>query len=97
MKSKLLVGLALSAAVTATKAQTLSPQPFKNGDRVAILGNSITEAGYYGMYLWQYYQLHFPNEKIVVLNGGHGGDVAGQMLTRLEGDILRMNPNVLVL
>lgn len=97
MKSKFLLGLVLAATVAGAEAQTLSPQAFKNGDRIALLGNSITEAGYYGMYLWQYYQLHFPNEKIVVLNGGHGGDVAGQMLTRLQGDILRMNPNVLVL
>lgn len=78
-------------------SQTKSPAPFKNGDRIVFAGNSITEAGFYPLYVWLYYQLHFPNDRIVVMNGGIGGDVAGQILDRFEGDLLRQKPSVIVL
>jgi lysophospholipase L1-like esterase len=81
------------STVTAQKA----PEPFTNGDRVVFAGNSITEAGFYGMYIWQYYQLHFPNERITMLNGGIGGDVAGQIANRFELDIALLKPTVVVL
>lgn len=84
------------AALTG-QAQVKAPAPFVNGDRVVLAGNSITEAGFYGMYIWQYYQLHFPEKRITVLNGGIGGDVAGQINDRFELDIMRMQPSVLVL
>jgi Lysophospholipase L1 and related esterases len=79
------------------QAQVKAPAPFANGDRVVFAGNSITEAGFYGMYIWQYYQLHFPEKRITVLNGGIGGDVAGQILNRFELDIMPLKPTVLVL
>ncbi|MGV3509687.1 MAG: SGNH/GDSL hydrolase family protein [Sphingobacteriaceae bacterium] len=70
-------------------------QPFKAGDRVVFAGNSITEAGLYGSYIWLYYMTHFPDRKISVHNAGIGGDVAGQIYSRLEGDILAKKPTVL--
>lgn len=72
-------------------------QPFKNGDKVIFAGNSITENGFYIMYIWQYYMLHFPERKITMLNGGVGGDVAGQILDRLDDDILAKKPTVVAL
>lgn len=95
MKSPFLLGCML-AALTGM-AQVKAPAPFKTGDRVVFAGNSITEAGFYGMYIWQYYQLHFPNERITILNGGIGGDVAGQIRDRFELDIMRLKPSVIVL
>ena len=95
MKSSFLIGgimFGLSAM-----AQLKGPAPFKTGDRVVFAGNSITEAGFYELYIWQYYQLHFPNERITVLNGGIGGDVAGQILNRFDLDIVRLKPSVVVL
>lgn len=73
------------------------PAPFKNGDRIVFAGNSITEAGFYETYIWDYYLLHFPQRKIQIMNGGIGGDVAAQMLARLDDDILLKKPNVVVL
>jgi lysophospholipase L1-like esterase len=73
------------------------PQPFKNGDKIVFVGNSITEHGFYEMYIWQYYMLHFPGRKLEVLNGGVGGDVAGQILARLDDDVLAKKPSVVVL
>lgn len=95
MKSSLLVGGMLTALTG--MAQLKGPAPFKAGDRVVFAGNSITEAGFYEMYIWQYYQLHFPTQRITVMNGGVGGDVAGQINDRFEMDIMRLKPSVVVL
>lgn len=70
--------------------------PFKKGDRVVFAGNSITEHGYYESYIRLYYMTHFPNRKLKVFNGGVGGDVAGQIYARLDSDILKKKPTVLV-
>ncbi|WP_256010396.1 SGNH/GDSL hydrolase family protein [Desertivirga xinjiangensis] len=77
------------------KAQTLSP--FKKGDKVAFMGNSITEAGYYGSNIWLYYMTRFPDQRITIYNVGIGGDVVGQMNERFEFDVLPKKPNFLVL
>lgn len=77
-----------------TQAQVLDP--FKKGDRVVFAGNSITEAGYYESYIRLYYMTHFPDRALKVFNGGVGGDVAGQIYARLDSDILKKKPTVLV-
>jgi lysophospholipase L1-like esterase len=82
----------LTAAFTAT-AQVA---PFKTGDRIAFVGNSITEQGYYESYIWLYYMLHFPGKRIVILNRGIGGDVAKQIYDRFDDDVLSADPDVIV-
>jgi lysophospholipase L1-like esterase len=72
-------------------------EPFKAGDRVVFAGNSITEAGLYGSYIWLYYMTHFPERRLEVINGGVGGDVARQIYDRLDGDILPKKPTVLAI
>ena len=47
-----IIGFATAAAQTIT--------PFQKGDRVAIVGNSITDGGHYHSYIWLYYMTHFP-------------------------------------
>lgn len=69
--------------------------PFSKNDRIVFVGNSITEHGYYESYIWLYYMTHFPEMRIDVFNGGVGGDVAKQIYTRLDGDILPNKPTVL--
>jgi lysophospholipase L1-like esterase len=83
----------LTAGITAT-AQT---QPFKTGDRIAFVGNSITEQGYYESYVWLYYMLHFPHRRITIFNRGIGGDVAKQMYERFDDDVLPADPTVICL
>ncbi len=73
-----------------------NPAPFANGERIVFAGNSITEAGFYENYIWLYYITHFPDRKIEVINGGVGGDVAKQIYTRIDGDILAKKPDVLI-
>jgi lysophospholipase L1-like esterase len=92
---KLIITTALFVSAMANAQK--GPAPFKAGDKVIYVGNSITEAGFYKMYIWQYYMLHFPGRKIIIYNGGIGGDVAGNILARLDDDILVKQPSVVVL
>ncbi|MDR1092030.1 MAG: hypothetical protein LBL79_13220, partial [Prevotella sp.] len=69
---------------------------FKDGDRVVFLGNSITHGGHYHSYLWLYYMTRFPDMKLTVFNAGVGGDWAGDMVSRLDGDVFSKRPTVLI-
>jgi lysophospholipase L1-like esterase len=84
----------LAAGVATTNAQVL---PFTTGDRVAFVGNSITEQGYYESYIWLYYMLHFPNRRIVILNRGIGGERAKDIYERVQDDIVASDPTVVCL
>ena len=72
-------------------------RPFAAGDRIAFVGNSITEAGYYESYVWLYYMLHFPERRITVYNLGIGGDRAKNILDRLDDDVFHREPTVIAL
>jgi lysophospholipase L1-like esterase len=91
---KCLYSIGLSLATLLTQAQV---KPFQQNDRVIFVGNSITEAGAYVSYIYLYYMTHFPGKKLVILNGGIGGDKASDIYRRLDYDILAKKPNVLVL
>ncbi|SEW53760.1 SGNH/GDSL hydrolase family protein [Chitinophaga arvensicola] len=91
---KFLYSIGLSLAALSTQAQV---KPFQQNDRVIFVGNSITEAGAYVSYIYLYYMTHFPGKKIVIMNGGIGGDKASDIYRRLDYDILAKKPNVLVL
>jgi len=94
MKKTFLFVLAL-LPLSPTGAQPVAP--FRHGDRVAFVGNSITHGGRYHAYLWLYYMTHFPNRRITLYNCGVGGDVAGSMLQRLDTDVFSKDPTVIFL
>ncbi len=71
--------------------------PFKEGDRVAFIGNSITDGGHYHNYIWLYYMTRFPDRRLEFFNSGIGGDNVGQMYDRLEKDVFVHNPTVVTL
>lgn len=71
-------------------------KPFKPGDRVVFLGNSITDGGHYHSYIWLYYLTRFPRMDVTFLNAGIGGDRVIEMLRRLDGDVFGKRPTVLV-
>lgn len=91
---KFLYSIGLSLATMFAQAQV---KPFQQNDRVIFVGNSITEAGAYVSYIYLYYMTHFPGKKLVILNGGIGGDKASDIYRRLDYDILAKKPSVLVL
>jgi len=84
----LLLGLQVSSAQQVT--------PFKEGDRVVFLGNSITDGGHYHSFIWLYYMTRFPNMPLTIMNAGIGGDTAYDMNKRLDGDVFSKRPTVLV-
>jgi lysophospholipase L1-like esterase len=92
---KLILLLVLIAARGAVIAQSIAP--FHAGDRVAFVGNSITDGGHYHSYIWLYYMTRFPNMRITCFNAGIGGDVVGQINDRFEDDVFSKKPNVLTL
>lgn len=94
MKKYALIFLALAPVMQSVKAQV---EPFQEGDRIAFLGNSITEAGFYESNIWLYYMTRFPERQISIYNNGIGGDVVGQMSERFEEDVLPKKPNIVVL
>jgi len=89
------IALGLAFACNTSLAQTIAP--FKNGDRVVFVGNSITDGGHYHSYIWLYYMTRFPNMQLRMFNAGIGGDVARQIDERLQDDVFNHNPTVMTL
>ncbi len=67
--------------------------PFKDGDKVIFLGDSITHGGEFLYWVQAMYQLRQPGSKIRVENAGISGDVASGGLARLGYDVLDKKPN----
>lgn len=97
INAKKLFTVSLLSLFISFQAFTQNVPVFKNGDTIAFVGNSITEAGFYESNIWLYYMTHFPNEKITIYNAGIGGDVVGQMSRRFEYDVLPKKPDYIVL
>lgn len=70
---------------------------FKDGDRVVFIGNSITHVGLWHLYIQSYYQTRFRDRKIEFNNCGIGGNVASDVLNRMDSDILIHKPTVAVI
>jgi lysophospholipase L1-like esterase len=96
MKTKWLVFVSLLFFMTGINAQE-NKLLFKDGDRVAFIGNSITHGGEFHPDIFLYYATRFPKEKVNFYNCGVSGDVAGEILTRLDSDVLIHKPNIAVL
>ena len=94
-KMKFFFVLILLVLMKVTQAQELSP--FQQKERVAFVGNSITDGGHYHSYIWLYYMTHFPLRRIDIFNAGIGGDVAEQMYNRLDDDVFSKKPTTITL
>lgn len=95
MKRRTLIALLLAGTAMTLNAQTIAP--FQKGDRVAFVGNSITDGGHYHSYIWLYYMTHFPTMRLWMANCGVGGDTAHSIWARLDDDVLSRQPTVLTL
>lgn len=82
--------------VFSVQAQKNIP-PFKKGERAVFVGNSITHGGHYHSFIWLYYMTRFPNEPITIMNGGIGGDTAGDINQRLDEDVFNKNPTYMTM
>ncbi len=91
MKKICLLFFVLTAFTTLSTAQ--QTEPFRKGDRIVFMGNSITDGGHYHSYIWLYYMTRFPQERIQVFNAGIGGDATREMARRFDLDVLSHKPN----
>ncbi|MBO4490456.1 MAG: SGNH/GDSL hydrolase family protein [Lentisphaeria bacterium] len=66
--------------------------PFRDGEKVVFLGDSITHGGWFICWAQAIYQLRCPG-KIVLDNAGIAGNSAGEGLARLEYDVLDKKPD----
>lgn len=89
--------LLVSAFLFCVTVSAQEVAPFKKGDRVAFVGNSITDGGHYHSYIWLYYMTHFPYQEMWMANCGIGGDTSENIYRRLDGDVFSKRPNVITL
>ena len=87
LRYKVMIGLAAFAAGAAYAA------PFKDGDTVVWLGDSITCGGRYHEFVRDYYATRFPEAKITFYNSGKNGDNAAGAQARLADDVAQLKPN----
>ncbi len=80
--------------------QTLFAQdavPFKEGDRVMFLGDSITEQYQYSSDIERYLATRFPAWKLSFLNAGIGGDTATGGANRFQQHVLDEKPTIVTI
>ncbi|BET68346.1 SGNH/GDSL hydrolase family protein [Opitutales bacterium ASA1] len=73
-------------------AQTVAA--FQDGDRWAVLGDSITHGGSFHQWVDLFYLTRHPDRSVTMLNCGISGDTAAGALQRLEWDVLAKRPTV---
>lgn len=67
-------------------------EPYKDGDTVVFLGDSITHGGSYHAYLTDFYRTRYPDANIRFVNSGIGGDTAAAALRRIPEDVAAYEP-----
>ena len=97
MRKRIMLALLAMISLTVGAQQTQTLKPFCQGDRVAFVGNSITDGGHYHSYIWLYYMTRFPEMRVWMGNLGIGGDTSTEILNRLEGDVYGKIPTVVAL
>lgn len=81
-------------------AYVLDPAPdprgllLKQGDLLAICGDSITEQKQYSLVIEAYLTACLPELEITCRQFGWSGEQAGGFLKRLQNDVLRFKPDI---
>jgi len=95
---------ALCAVVASTLCAAQQPKDFylKNGDKVLIYGDSITEQRLYSAIIEQYVATRYPILDVSFVNSGWGGDSVnggggGPIDTRLKRDVYPFHPTVVTI
>lgn len=93
---RIILLLFLSLCMGYACAQPSVP-PFKKGERVVFVGNSITHGGHYHSFIWLYYMTRFPNSPVTLMNAGIGGECAWDIKDRMQYDVFDRKPTYVVL
>lgn len=83
--------------VNPRKAPAPGPLVLKRGDRLAIIGDSITEQKMYSRIIEDYLTACVPELKITARQYGWSGETAEGFLNRMTNDCLRFHPTVATL
>jgi lysophospholipase L1-like esterase len=71
-----------------------SAQPFRDGDRVCFLGDSITKQGGYHEQILLFYATRLPDVRVQMWNCGIAGDTAAGGVKRYDWDVAPYKPTV---
>ena len=82
----------LSLFAAAMVSATVFSAPFKDGDVVVFLGDSITHGGRYHEFVTDFYRTRYPDLKVRFVNSGVGGDNASAAQRRIPDDVVPYNP-----
>jgi len=93
MNKFMAMALAVSAGIFAAGSLSAKTAPFKDGDKVVFLGDSITHGGWYVAQLQYIWNLRHPGERVTFVNGGISGHTAKSGLDRFDWDIAPEKPN----
>jgi lysophospholipase L1-like esterase len=87
---------ALAATLFALVALVASPATaqLKEGDRVAIAGDSITEQKQYSVFIQDYLLMCKPTPNVSAIQFGWGGETSWGFLARMKSDVLPFQPTV---
>jgi lysophospholipase L1-like esterase len=69
-------------------------QALQDGDRVAIIGDSITEQKQYSLYIEDYLLMCKPKQHLQAMQFGWGGETSWGFLARMNADLLPYKPTV---
>src|SRR5262245_19023845 len=86
--------LSIMLAQSATWAETLR---LKAGDRIVALGDSITQAGGYLVFMKKVLDRNYPDLKIDIVNAGISGHKSTDMSDRLQHDVLDKRPAIVTI
>ncbi len=97
---KKIASSAMTVLVLLAFCQSLTAQdtfPFKEGDRVMFLGDSITEQYQYSSDIERYLATRFPAWKLSFMNAGIGGDTATGGANRFQQQVLDEKPTIVTI
>ena len=89
-----LLAFALSLAAVTTASADVIPGSLKDGDRVAVLGDSITEQRNYSAVIEDYLLMCRPKQDLQTAQFGWGGETTWGFKTRIKTDVLWFKPDV---
>ncbi len=93
--NRLISRLALSIILIAVPSASAQEFFFKNGDRVVMIGDSITEQHLYSNYVEMWVTTRFPAWDITFRNTGIGGDRSVGGNGRFKRDVLAYKPTAM--
>lgn len=94
IRRAVLVCAVLGSGIVAARTATAGDLLLKKGDRVAIVGDSITEQKQYSKYMELYLLACVPQLDLTMFQFGWGGERAPGFARRMENDMIPWKPTV---